>query len=105
MFKLSSVTHDLAMAAEQGRLEPAYEMEKEVFKILHERDMVNERPVGVQSDQEVHVAVLTRLAPDHGPKDAHVACSMPGSNPEDVVSPTQNLVQGNHRCIPALSYP
>jgi ATP-dependent Clp protease ATP-binding subunit ClpC len=34
MFKLSSVTHDLAMAAEQGRLEPAYERDKEVFKVL-----------------------------------------------------------------------
>ena len=29
MFKLGSVTHDLAKAAEQGQLEPAYEMEKE----------------------------------------------------------------------------
>ncbi|HQE83472.1 MAG TPA: AAA family ATPase [Candidatus Hydrogenedentes bacterium] len=49
MFKLSAVTNDLAMAAEQNRLEPGYEMEKEVFRIrqfLSRKDRKNVLIVG-----------------------------------------------------------
>lgn len=55
-----------------------YAATKEVLQILRERDVVDERSLAVQTDEELHIAALAGLTPDHGPEDAHVVRPVPG---------------------------
>ncbi len=73
MFRLSSVTCDLAAAAQKEQLQPAHEMEREVFKILQVLLRKDRKNVLIVGD---HGVGKTRLA--HGVAMAGVKCASEG---------------------------
>src|SRR6185312_2805148 len=59
---------------------------QETLQIYHQRGEVEKAPSPLQLNQEVDIALNGRLPASHGPEDADVRGSIPGSDVQDFVA-------------------
>jgi hypothetical protein len=65
---------------------------EEVFQILGEGNMIDERPVFVDGNEQVNVAGLARLAPGDGAENAHVPGAVSLGDPKNRFSPCHDVI-------------
>jgi hypothetical protein len=78
------ILHDVDVAAEK------------VLRVMHQGDLVEQRAVFVQADQEINVASGDLLSADDGAEHAQMMRTVLGRQAPDVLTPGKDVVHRDH---------